>query len=85
MKRMIKNFIGTIFCIFGVAAIVLSIMLNVILIKDHMRNRELKENTKSINAFKHTISWVSDDKKEEEDEMVTWLDNLIDEMEAKFN
>lgn len=83
--KMIKNFIGTIFCIIGASAIVLSIMLNVILIKDHMRNRNLKENTKSINAFKHTISWVSDDKKEEEDEMITWLDEMIDKMEAKMN
>lgn len=83
--KMIKNFISTIFCIVGASAMVLSIMLNVILIKDHMRNRDLKENTKSINAFKHTISWVSDDKKEEEDEMITWLDEMIDKMEAKMN
>lgn len=80
-----KNLFSTIFCIIGTATMVLSIMLNVILIKDHMRNRELKENTKSISAFKHTISWVSNDKKEDEDEMLKWLDNLIDEMEAKFN
>ena len=86
MEKII-NFVGNVFgFIFRVAVaavITISIILNVVLIKEHMNNNAIKENTKSVNLFNHTVSW-SEKTEKEDNKVIDLLDNIIEEVEYRI-
>ena len=87
MKKVInfgKNVLGFVFRFTAAAVVTLSIILNVVLIKEHIDNRNLKENTKSVNLFSHTISW-SEKTEPEDNKVIDLLDELIEEVKYRLS
>lgn len=79
----VKNVFGFIFRFTAASVITMSIILNVVLIKEHMDNNAIKENTKSVNLFSHTISW-SEKTETEDNKVIDLLDNIIEEVEYRL-
>ena len=83
MKNFVKNIFGFIFKLTAAAVIAIIIILNVGLVKEHLDNKALKENTKSINLFNHSVSW-SERVEPSENKIVDLFDELIEEVEYRL-
>lgn len=84
MKNFIMNLFGFIFKLTAAAVIAIIIILNVGLVKEHFDNKALKENTKSINLFNHSVSW-SERVEPTENKIVDLFDEIVEEVEYRIS
>lgn len=85
MKKFLSNSFKVITTFIGMAVVIVSLVLNVVLLKEHIENREKAENTKSFNVFTKTISFSDREEPEKEDDGIKLLNEILDEIEYRLN
>jgi hypothetical protein len=85
MKKFLTKSFQVVTTFIGVAVVIVSLALNVVLLKEHIENRAKSENTKSFNVFTKTISFSDREEPEEEDAGIKILNEVLDEIEYRLS